>query len=234
MKERSRKGLSRTETKLSEALLDLHEDAMLIEELDGYLAGILVCPETIPPGAWLPLVWNRESADEPAFEDLHQVNRVMGLVMEQYNAIATTLFNAPETYGPLFATDKRHGEVLWEMWIEGFEKAVKLRPKAWQPLLTADLDTVRAWTGLMKLADIARAGPRFSRQEIDKISAEAHTRIGGWVLDLNDWRLANLAPSAILRPGPNPFAATPAAKVGRNEPCPCGSGKKYKKCHGLN
>jgi preprotein translocase subunit SecA len=23
-----------------------------------------------------------------------------------------------------------------------------------------------------------------------------------------------------------------AAKVGRNEPCPCGSGRKYKKCHG--
>ena len=23
-----------------------------------------------------------------------------------------------------------------------------------------------------------------------------------------------------------------AGKVGRNEPCPCGSGKKYKKCHG--
>jgi hypothetical protein len=24
----------------------------------------------------------------------------------------------------------------------------------------------------------------------------------------------------------------PVPKVGRNEPCPCGSGKKYKKCHG--
>jgi preprotein translocase subunit SecA len=23
-------------------------------------------------------------------------------------------------------------------------------------------------------------------------------------------------------------------KVGRNDPCPCGSGKKYKKCHGQN
>jgi preprotein translocase subunit SecA len=23
-----------------------------------------------------------------------------------------------------------------------------------------------------------------------------------------------------------------AAKVGRNDPCPCGSGKKFKKCHG--
>ncbi|HEX4488655.1 MAG TPA: SEC-C metal-binding domain-containing protein [Terriglobales bacterium] len=21
-------------------------------------------------------------------------------------------------------------------------------------------------------------------------------------------------------------------KIGRNDPCPCGSGKKYKKCHG--
>jgi preprotein translocase subunit SecA len=24
----------------------------------------------------------------------------------------------------------------------------------------------------------------------------------------------------------------PEKKVGRNEPCPCGSGKKYKHCHG--
>ena len=27
-------------------------------------------------------------------------------------------------------------------------------------------------------------------------------------------------------------AATQEPKVGRNDPCPCGSGKKYKKCHG--
>jgi len=28
------------------------------------------------------------------------------------------------------------------------------------------------------------------------------------------------------------FAANPYAGVGRNDPCPCGSGKKFKKCHG--
>jgi preprotein translocase subunit SecA len=28
-----------------------------------------------------------------------------------------------------------------------------------------------------------------------------------------------------------PFVRT-AHKVGRNDPCPCGSGKKYKQCHG--
>ncbi|HXN00729.1 MAG TPA: preprotein translocase subunit SecA [Candidatus Dormibacteraeota bacterium] len=31
--------------------------------------------------------------------------------------------------------------------------------------------------------------------------------------------------------GSNP-AQTPAGKIGRNDPCYCGSGKKYKKCHG--
>jgi preprotein translocase subunit SecA len=30
---------------------------------------------------------------------------------------------------------------------------------------------------------------------------------------------------------PKPVRA--AAKIGRNDPCPCGSGKKYKKCHGV-
>ncbi len=33
-------------------------------------------------------------------------------------------------------------------------------------------------------------------------------------------------------PAPTPYVAPP--KVGRNEPCPCGSGKKYKKCCGKN
>jgi preprotein translocase subunit SecA len=32
-------------------------------------------------------------------------------------------------------------------------------------------------------------------------------------------------------PAPEPFVRE-EKKVGRNEPCPCGSGKKYKHCHG--
>jgi hypothetical protein len=42
-------------------------------------------------------------------------------------------------------------------------------------------------------------------------------------------------PVSVLReaPGPKPSAtASPDGKVGRNDPCPCGSGKKYKKCCG--
>jgi preprotein translocase subunit SecA len=33
-------------------------------------------------------------------------------------------------------------------------------------------------------------------------------------------------------PRPQKAAAPVGQKVGRNDPCPCGSGKKYKHCHG--
>ena len=43
-------------------------------------------------------------------------------------------------------------------------------------------------------------------------------------------------PRAIAGPGRDAESHTPFVrgerKVGRNEPCPCGSGKKYKQCHG--
>ena len=41
----------------------------------------------------------------------------------------------------------------------------------------------------------------------------------------------NLSFSAPAKEAPTPVKRK-EAKVGRNEPCPCGSGKKYKKCHG--
>ena len=39
---------------------------------------------------------------------------------------------------------------------------------------------------------------------------------------------ADAAPAS--KPKPQPVRVE--AKVGRNEPCPCGSGKKFKQCHG--
>jgi preprotein translocase subunit SecA len=44
-------------------------------------------------------------------------------------------------------------------------------------------------------------------------------------------RERDLVFSAPAKEAPEPVKRA-AAKVGRNDPCPCGSGKKYKKCHG--
>jgi preprotein translocase subunit SecA len=42
---------------------------------------------------------------------------------------------------------------------------------------------------------------------------------------------AEEAPAEGERQQPQPFVRN-GRKIGRNEPCPCGSGKKFKQCHG--
>jgi preprotein translocase subunit SecA len=74
--------------------------------------------------------------------------------------------------------------------------------------------------------------PDFITQHIDPFSGEDDTA------DIDAATgavLSNIPPSAIPRadfPGGQAGVATATAPVGRNAPCPCGSGKKYKHCHG--
>lgn len=222
-------GLSRHIKQLDEELLALGEETMLLEELDGFIAGLLACPEPISPSDWLPIVWNESSGQQPVFEDLGHANRVLGLVMEHYNSVARTLMERPDRYSPLFSVDTRNGDVLCELWIEGIEKAVALRPAAWKELLDADVNTAAAMSGMLMLADVARGEKEV--KDRDALLAAAPDKIADWVVTLNEWRLANHEAAV---QGIDPRAAAPRKKVGRNEPCPCGSGKKYKKCCGLN
>lgn len=223
---------SRRLKQLDEELLALGEEAMLLEELDGFIAGLLVCPDLIKPGEWLPIIWNWDGGDQqPAFDDLDHANRVLGLIMEYYNSVARTLMERPERYSPLFSVDTRNGDILWELWIEGFEKAVKLQPAAWQKLLNADVGTAAAMRGMMKLAEVACSDQHPPQKDSDTTNATAPDNIARWVVTLNGWRLANYRPTQGIVPR---TSSVSAKKAGRNDPCPCGSGKKYKRCCGLH
>ncbi len=219
---------------LEDELLALSEDTMLLEELDGFMAGLLVCPDLIKPGEWLPIVWNRDGEEsQPVFADLDHANKVLGLIMEHYNGIARTLMENPGRYRPLFPIDERNGDILWELWVEGFDKAVKLRPTVWQNLLNADAETAAAMRGMMSLADLVRGDHATPQIDRDALTAAAPDNIARWVSTLNTSRIANYRPPPGATTVPQ-AAFRSAGKVGRNDPCPCGSGKKYKKCCGLN
>lgn len=219
---------------LEDELLALSEDTMLLEELDGFIAGLLVCPDLIKPGEWLPIVWDRDGEDsQPVFADLDHANKVLGLIMEHYNSVARTLMKSPSRYSPLFPIDDRNGDILWELWIEGFDKAVKLRPAAWQNLLNADAETATAIRGMTTLAEIACADRAMPQIDRDAATTTAPQNIARWVVTLNTWRITNYRPPAAASPWP-PSSFRSANKAGRNDTCPCGSGKKYKKCCGLN
>jgi len=99
-------GLSHRLKLLDEELLALGEETMLLEELDGFIAGLLACPELITPSDWLPVVWYEDSTDQqPVFENLDHANRLLGLVMEHYNNVARTLMERPNRYSPLFSVE---------------------------------------------------------------------------------------------------------------------------------
>jgi|GEM_PF-5343607 hypothetical protein len=96
---------------LEQELLALDEDAMLLEVLDGFIVGLLVCSELIMPSEWLRWVWDSEEGREPAFDSLAHLNKVVGLVMQHYNGTARLLAEWPDHYGPLFAIDPRNDDI---------------------------------------------------------------------------------------------------------------------------
>jgi uncharacterized protein len=75
------------------------------------------------------------------------------------------------------------------------------------------------------LRDFAKGDLSLGEREEDRWDAEAPDLIPIWVEMLHQWRVEN---------DPHRPAAVRRTKIGRNEPCPCGSGKKYKKCCGTH
>jgi preprotein translocase subunit SecA len=83
-----------------------------------------------------------------------------------------------------------------------------------------------------------------SREEVEAAEAAMQASVAN--LENVNYQHADFDPSAAPEELLAPTAATPNAtavsddpsttymgmKVGRNDPCPCGSGKKFKACHG--
>lgn len=207
-------------------------DPMLLSELDGFLAGVLVCPDLILPSEWLPLVLSSgEDNTEVVFDNETQAQQLIALIMEHYNAMAEALNGGPGRLEPIFDVDERHNEVLWELWVDGFGQALKLRPATLLQITQAgDDEAVAALTGMAALLQIAAGESSLTDEEREALTLEAPDLIPEYIEALHAWRVAHhdtaVPPlSSILQAG---------SKVGRNDPCPCGSGKKYKKCCGLN
>lgn len=194
------------------------DEVMLLSELDGFLAGIAVCPDLIMPSEWLEVVWGEE---EPVFANERQANEIIGLIMGHYNDILRRL-NTPGRYAPLLETD-RDGSILWEGWALGFGKAVALRPEAWADFtLSGDPAVPRAMAFFRKLDQLAnQPGDQFTEMD-EALDTVAPELIPECLEGLHRARLALL--------GTTPTRETPQKTVGRNDPCPCGSGKKFKKC----
>ncbi len=216
--------LSQKLRRLEDFLLSdtVNDDAMLLSELDGFLAGVIVCPDLIMPSEWMSVVWG---GDAPVFDTMEQAQTVNDLIMGHYNDIIGQLDRG--AYRPVYDIDI-DDSIFWEIWMEGFWRSVHLRSQEWMALsadAAHDEDVRRAVFILSRLHELASMpSPDLEILEIDEeLENLAPDLIPNAVETLHRARLARANPSA-------PPANQNQPKVGRNDPCPCGSGKKFKKC----
>lgn len=203
---------------------------MTLSELDGYVVGVLTCPDFIPPSEWMPHVWGETG--EAHFPDQKSAETTIAAVMAHYNSVAEAMTRS-HLVEPVYEVDPNSDEVMWEPWIDGFTRAMGLRADAWERMLDqADEETRATMIFLMALQEIYTGRSKFTDEEIDKIDLEAPDLIPSCVATILCQSRPELSRAQPANLSEMPFTASP--RPGRNDPCSCGSGRKYKRCCGRN
>jgi uncharacterized protein len=205
-------------------------DSMMLSDLDGFLTGVAIGRELIMPSEWLPIVWGDE---EPVFADDREAQAVFGGIMSRYNEILRQVEDG--TFQPvLWATSD--DTVIAADWAEGFALAIGLRPKAWDPLFKAERHALLLFPILALCGDEnGESVLGLDAEAEDEIMEETPAILPACVMGIAEfWRERRAGRSGNLRTDSVKAAARLARKPGRNDLCPCNSGKKFKKCCGRN
>lgn len=202
------------------------EECMDISTLDGFLTGLVIGPDTIPPSRWLPVVWGETGKDEMVWKSRKKAEHIWDLVMRLYNSIVQDLQCNPPDFRPLLSVHEAAGEkvTIIDEWCWGFMLSIELAPESWQLLLEYEEQGAA-------IIPISLHGTEEGWKLLEKdpkVSAVPHEE---WVTMLSTavreihayWLPFRRAKAQVSQ-------AVISQKVGRNEPCPCGSGKKFKKC----
>ncbi len=199
------------------------ENCMQLSDLDGFLTAIVVGPDLIKPSEWLPVIWG---GDPPEFSDDAQATTILGAILGRYNEIAQSLAKIPPEIDPIF-WEANGGVVIAGDWAEGFMDAMGLRSSEWMEMLEDEEEGVPLLPILALAGDenegVALAG---GVEELEKLHTEASVLIPTCVVEIDTFWKANRRPGATTQ--------LRGRKPGRNDPCPCGSGRKYKRCRGAN
>jgi uncharacterized protein len=145
---------------------------------------------------------------------------LLDLAIERHDNILTEL--AMHAYRPVLHLDERD-ELAWEIWLEGFVLSMDLCRKAWEKVTKKGkkLEAQEAFGALLSLFALAQGGTDPDDPELKSLAEAAPDLIP---------EIAGIFYHAhVAKPVTTIVRDT---HVGRNDPCPCGSGKKYKRCCG--
>jgi uncharacterized protein len=200
---------------------------MNLEMLDGFFAALLCSPDLVPPSDYLREIWGGERVGE--FRDEAEMQEFFDLIMRHWNSLART-FNSSEPFMPFLLEDDA-GVAHANDWALGFVRGMKLRQEDWAELLD-DEDHGGLLVPILALAHEHDPDPTM-RPYKEPMDAERREKlvlgISACVPSIYRYFLSRRRLSSRGERGAGTHRRS-GAKVGRNYPCPCGSGKKFKKC----
>lgn len=205
-----------------EALQALGPQAMTGGQIDGLLASVLCSPTPLDPEAWLPCIWLIDDEDDIPDVDLEAPDtaRAVALVFQRLQQLSVEIEDG--SYEPLFDMTA-DGDLVWETWADGFMAGMSCDVDGWTDLVVQRSRAAEAAGLMLTLIDLSRDDAetlkRLGPKQAAHFRKHAPDLLTECVLELT----AAEDPSEPIIRGP---------KIGRNDPCPCGSGAKYKKCCG--
>lgn len=207
------------------------DTTMMVDTLDGFLTAVVLGPADISMAQWLPRVWGSDGKSSPSFKNKEQADRILSLIVRQMNGIVRSLELDLEHYTPVLDVITVDGQEYddAEMWAYGFMAGINLARDAWKPLFEAP----EALNSLMPIYLLGEKNLKPEQQAqvaTPQQRAELAQQLGSTVATLyHFWQPYR---EAAGEEKPSSTVKYDAPKAGRNDPCPCGSGKKYKKCCG--
>ena len=199
------------------------DDAMDLEELDGFFAALHCSPEYLMPSEYLPEIVGGEFE----FPDLQAAQLFLDLLMHHWNAVGEA-FRTEDFFVPLLLEDEE-GKSYGNNWAFGFLRGVDMHREAWDVIL-GDEDRAGRFIPILALANELNPDPSLRPYQEPMTDEQREKLLVGLseVVTLMFHDLAPLRRSFASEPEPR----KQKSKIGRNDPCYCGSGKKYKKCCG--
>jgi uncharacterized protein len=202
--------------------------AMNVEQLDGFFAALIAGPVTVMPSEYNREVFGGEVSNACEFSSLEEANEIFGLMMRHWNTIAGTLLKG-EPHIPLLLEDE-NGVAHGNDWARGFMRGMHMRHDGWAELVNDEKHS-GCLIPMMMLYHEHDEDPKMRPEPITPEKREdiiAHMAAGL----VGAYRYFRVQRKAYADTAFAPEARRNTDKVGRNDPCPCGSGKKYKKCCG--
>ena len=209
------------------------EATMNYAELHGFLFSIACSPELLAPAEWLPHIFNGEEA---GYANEAEAASITTSLMTIYNEISSQVceqqVELPEFCTPEdIAMENFADDAPLCHWSRGLLLGHNWLSDLWEAYIPDELDEE---LGSCFIVLTFFAGQALA-EEYCKEAVEGGTTVETMAesvvdsLDEAAMSYANLGHSIQLALEPaTPFVRE--VKVGRNDPCPCGSGKKFKQC----